>query len=163
MRPYFDRIPAFAQNEIRKNFFRSRREMEHRFALDQFLCAPFDKICELSDFAERAIAGVYPGPSRTRPLVTRAVCELLASDGSEAAAATCGATLALIDADVHVANPVGAATCGFFPSRSTESPLLLTDLSGVEVRGCVCLSMIYKDELLMFLSCRCSTRRLSVR
>jgi len=62
--------------------------------------------------AERAIAPMIPQDREKFPYTIRLVSEALSSDGSTSMASTCGSTLALMDAGVHMKAPVSGIAMG---------------------------------------------------
>jgi len=79
--------------------------------------------------AERAILAVIP-KQENFPYTIRVVSEILSSNGSTSMAATCGSTLALMDAGVPLTKPVAGIAMGMV-SRD-EKYVLLTDILGLE-------------------------------
>lgn len=87
--------------------------------------------------AEKALLPVIPKQEKF-PYTIRVVSEILSSNGSTSMAATCGSTLALMDAGVPIENPVAGVAMGMM-SRSTSSVqakqdeyVILTDILGLE-------------------------------
>ena len=85
--------------------------------------------------AERALLPVMPerdafGHADGFPYVSRAACEVTASNGSSSMASACAASLALMDAGVPVAAAVGGVSVGLVSGGGT--PALLTDIQGLE-------------------------------
>lgn len=83
--------------------------------------------------AERAIMAVSPSQTEF-PYTVRVVSEILSSNGSTSMAATCGSTLALMDAGVPIKKPVAGIAMGMVSSStSSESKyVILTDILGLE-------------------------------
>ncbi len=86
--------------------------------------------------AEKAILPVLPSEDEF-PYTIRMVSEILTSNGSTSMAATCGSTLALMDAGVPIKAPVGGIGVGLFVDKDIEDPKpedfkLLTDIMGIE-------------------------------
>ncbi len=79
--------------------------------------------------AERAILGVIPSREKF-PYTIRVVSEILSSNGSTSMAATCGSTLALMDAGVPIVKPVAGIAMGLMSSE--EKYVILTDIIGLE-------------------------------
>jgi polyribonucleotide nucleotidyltransferase len=80
--------------------------------------------------AERALLPVLPS-SDEFPYVIRLVSECVTSNGSTSMAATCGSTLALMDAGVPISAPVAGAAMGLM-SESDGTFSVLTDILGKE-------------------------------
>lgn len=86
--------------------------------------------------AEKALIPVLPSVEEF-PYTIRVVSEILTSNGSTSMAATCGSTLALMDAGVPIKAPVGGIGVGLFVDKHIEDPKpedfkLLTDIMGIE-------------------------------
>lgn len=83
--------------------------------------------------AERALLPVLPS-QEDFPYTIRLVSEVLSSNGSSSMAATCGSTLALMDAGVPIRRPVSGIAMGLVTEEGneTERYSILTDLQGVE-------------------------------
>ena len=85
--------------------------------------------------AERALEPVLPGKD-VFPYTMRVVSEILSSNGSTSMAATCGSTLALMDAGVPIIKPVAGISVGMmsypFGRDKKDEYVLLTDIIGLE-------------------------------
>lgn len=86
--------------------------------------------------AEKALIPVLPS-EEDFPYVVRLVSEILSSNGSTSMAATCGSSLALMDAGVPIKAHVAGIGIGIFVDSKAENPklsdyLLLTDIVGME-------------------------------
>ncbi len=81
--------------------------------------------------AEKALEPVLPTEDRF-PYTIRVTSEILSSNGSSSMAATCGATVALLDAGVPLAAPVAGIALGLVSEGSRWQ--LLMDLQGEEDR-----------------------------
>jgi polyribonucleotide nucleotidyltransferase len=81
--------------------------------------------------AERALRNVMP-PDEDFPYVTRIVTEILSSNGSTSMASVCGATLALMDAGVHLQAPVAGIAMGLITEEGDERNAVLSDIQGME-------------------------------
>ena len=85
--------------------------------------------------AERAIEPVLP-KKEDFPYTIRTVSEILASNGSSSMAATCGSSLALMDAGVPIRAAVGGVAMGLMTSHhNPELYKILTDLQDEEDMG----------------------------
>lgn len=81
---------------------------------------------------EKAIEWVMPS-KEDFPYTVRVVSEVLSQQGSSSMAATCGATLALMDAGVPITAPVAGISLGLIThDESQEKYQLLTDVQDVE-------------------------------
>jgi len=82
------------------------------------------------NLAERALLPVLPDHEEF-PYVIRLVSECVTSNGSTSMAATCGSTLALMDAGVPIKAPVAGAAMGLM-SEADGRFAVLTDILGKE-------------------------------
>ncbi len=104
-------FPAYSVGEVRPLRGPGRREIGH------------------GALAERSLLPVVPDEEKF-PYTIRLVSEVLSSNGSTSMAATCGSTLALMDAGVKIDNPVAGISVGLIQEGSQEK--LLTDIQGIE-------------------------------
>ena len=81
--------------------------------------------------AERALVPVIPS-KEDFPYTIRLVSEILSSNGSSSMAATCGSTLALMDAGVPIRKPVAGVAMGLMTNEDASKFKVLTDLQGLE-------------------------------
>lgn len=81
--------------------------------------------------AERALLPVIPAQADF-PYTIRLVSEILSSNGSSSMAATCGSTLALMDAGVPIRKPVAGIAMGLMTNDDASKFKVLTDLQGLE-------------------------------
>lgn len=79
--------------------------------------------------AERALLAVIP-KQNVFPYTIRVVSEILSSNGSTSMAATCGSTLALMDAGVPIKKPVTGIAMGMVSDE--KNYVILTDILGLE-------------------------------
>jgi polyribonucleotide nucleotidyltransferase len=79
--------------------------------------------------AERALTPVVPDDA-TFPYTLRVVSDILESNGSSSMATVCGATLAMMDAGVPLASPVGGVAMGMV--KEGDQYAILTDIAGAE-------------------------------
>ncbi|MBN2306550.1 polyribonucleotide nucleotidyltransferase [Candidatus Peregrinibacteria bacterium] len=85
--------------------------------------------------AERAIMPVLP-KKEDFPYTIRTVTEILASSGSSSMAATCGSSLALMDAGVPIKKAVGGVAMGLMTDHEKpDNYRILTDLQDEEDMG----------------------------
>ncbi|MFH1643321.1 MAG: polyribonucleotide nucleotidyltransferase [Patescibacteria group bacterium] len=79
--------------------------------------------------AEKALKPVMPSQENF-PYTIRVVTEILSSNGSSSMAATCGSTIALMDAGVPIKAPVAGISLGL--ARKGNDFKILTDIQGLE-------------------------------
>lgn len=106
-------FPPFSTGEVRPVRSASRREIGHGY------------------LAEKALKPMIPD-SEKFPYTVRLVSEILTSNGSTSMAATCGSTLALMDAGVPIKKPVAGIAMGLVTNDDTSKFQILTDLQGLE-------------------------------
>ncbi|MBU1683333.1 polyribonucleotide nucleotidyltransferase, partial [Patescibacteria group bacterium] len=110
-------FPPFSVGETSNRLFTGNREIGH------------------GALAERALMPVLPA-KEDFPYTIRLVTEILASNGSSSMAATCGSTLALMDAGVPIKKPVAGIAMGLMTSHhNPELYKILTDLQDEEDMG----------------------------
>ncbi len=117
-------FPPFSTGEVKPIRSTGRREIGH------------------GALAEKALIPVLPS-SEEFPYTIRVVSEILTSNGSSSMAATCGSTLALMDAGVPIKRPVGGIAIGLVTKPDFDDDLdlkpdsykLLTDIQGLEDFG----------------------------
>ncbi len=90
---HFYNFPPYSTGEVKRMGSTSRREIGH------------------GALAEKALVPVLPD-RESFPYTIRLVSEILASNGSSSMAATCGSTLALMDAGVPIKDPVAGIAMG---------------------------------------------------
>ena len=87
------------------------------------------------NLAERALVKVLP-VDEVFPYTIRVVSEILSSNGSTSMAATCGSTLALMDAGVPISAPVAGIAMGLITKQGgngkIEKYVILTDIKDIE-------------------------------
>ena len=81
--------------------------------------------------AEKAIEAVLPEFDEF-PYVIRLVSDVLSSNGSTSQGATCGSTLALMDAGVSIKAPVAGVAMGLVTNEEVTNYEILTDIAGIE-------------------------------
>lgn len=110
-------FPPFSVGEVSNRLMPGNREIGH------------------GALAERALIPVLP-PKDVFPYTIRTVSEILMSNGSSSMAATCGSTLALMDAGVPIKKPVAGIAMGLMTSHhNPELYKVLTDLQDEEDGG----------------------------
>lgn len=106
-------FPPFSTGEVRPMRGAGRREIGHGY------------------LAEKALKPMIPD-SESFPYTIRLVSEILSSNGSSSMAATCGSTLALMDAGVPIKKPVSGIAMGLVTNEDASVYKVLTDLQGLE-------------------------------
>ncbi|NCN25795.1 polyribonucleotide nucleotidyltransferase [Candidatus Falkowbacteria bacterium CG10_big_fil_rev_8_21_14_0_10_37_14] len=106
-------FPAFSVGEARPNRGAGRREIGH------------------GALAEKAIVPMLPTKEEF-PYTIRVVSETLGSNGSSSMGATCGSTLALMDAGVPLKRPVAGIAMGLASNHDMSAWKVLTDLQDLE-------------------------------
>jgi polyribonucleotide nucleotidyltransferase len=81
--------------------------------------------------AEKALFPVIPD-KETFPYTVRVVSETMGSNGSSSMGATCGSTLALMDAGVPIARPVAGVAVGLASNADLSQWKVLTDIQDLE-------------------------------
>ena len=104
-------FPAYSVGEVRPLRGPGRREIGH------------------GALAEKALLPVIPSETDF-PYAIRLVSEVLGSNGSTSMAATCGSTLALMDAGVKIKAPVAGISVGLVSEGNKF--VTITDIQGVE-------------------------------
>ncbi len=111
---HFYNFPSYSVGETAPKKFLSRREIGH------------------GALAEKALKNMIPEKS-VFPYTIQLVTEILTSNGSTSQAATCGSTLALMDAGVPIKNPVAGIAVGLIQDPKDENNfVVLTDIQGEE-------------------------------
>jgi len=105
-------MPGYTVGEVRRMGGVGRRELGH------------------SALAERALLAVIPDEI-TFPYAIRSVTEIMTSNGSTSMAATCSATLSLMDAGVPILAPVSGIAMGLV-TDGKGAYKILTDIQGAE-------------------------------
>ncbi len=105
-------MPPYSVGETGRLGFPSRREIGH------------------GALAEKALEPVLPD-TKEFPYTIRVVSEVMSSNGSTSMAATCGSTLALMDAGVPIKAPVAGIAMGLLTKNDLDY-LILTDIAGIE-------------------------------
>jgi len=126
---HFYNFPPYSTGEVKRMSGTSRREIGH------------------GALAEKALLPVIPNRDDF-PYTIRLVSEILSSNGSSSMAATCGSTLALMDAGVPISAPVAGIAMGMVSKPKGEASTIdgveeddkyqfavLTDLQGLEDFG----------------------------
>ena len=106
-------FPSYSVSETKPNRGPGRREIGH------------------GALAERAVLPVLPN-KEAFPYTIRIVSEVLGSNGSSSMGATCGSTLALMDAGVPITAPVAGIAMGVASDESTGRFRVITDLQDLE-------------------------------
>lgn len=106
-------FPSYSVGETKGNRGPGRREIGH------------------GALAERAIMPVLPD-REAFPYTIRLVSEVLGSNGSSSMGATCGSTLALMDAGVPISAPVAGIAMGMASDEKAGKFRVITDLQDLE-------------------------------
>lgn len=106
-------FPSYSVGETKNNRGPGRREIGH------------------GALAERALMPVVPN-REAFPYTMRVVSEVLGSNGSSSMGATCGSTLALMDAGVPLAAPVAGIAMGLASDEAAGRYQVITDLQDLE-------------------------------
>lgn len=110
-------FPPFSVGETSNRLYTGNREVGH------------------GSLAERALMPVLPS-KEDFPYTIRTVTEILSSNGSSSMAATCGSSLALMDAGVPIKKAVGGVAMGLMTDhKNVEHYRILTDLQDEEDSG----------------------------
>ncbi|HIP32324.1 MAG TPA: polyribonucleotide nucleotidyltransferase [Crocinitomicaceae bacterium] len=105
-------FPPYSVGEVRMLRGTNRREIGHGI------------------LGERALEYVMPTKDDGFPYVVRVVSEILSCNGSSSMAATCGSTLALMDAGVPIKSPISGVAMGLITDG--DSYKILTDIQAQE-------------------------------
>lgn len=106
-------MPGYANGEVDRKFgFPNRRAIGH------------------GAIGEKALKNMLPNPEEF-PYTIRVVSEVVSSNGSTSMAATCGSTLALMDAGIKIKEIVGGVGVGLVYESESEYKIL-TDIIGLE-------------------------------
>ena len=106
-------FPPFSTGEVKPLRGTGRREIGHGY------------------LAEKALKPMIPSDEEF-PYTIRLVSEILSSNGSSSMAATCGSTLALMDAGVPIKKPVAGIAMGLVTNKDVSEYKVLSDLQGLE-------------------------------
>lgn len=106
-------FPPYSTGEVRPLRGAGRREIGHGY------------------LAEKALKPMIPDCD-SFPYTIRLVSEILSSNGSSSMAATCGSTLALMDAGVPIKKPVSGIAMGLITNEDSTKYKILSDLQGLE-------------------------------
>ncbi len=106
-------FPSYSVGETRPSRGPGRREIGH------------------GALAERALMAVLP-EREPFPYTIRVVSEVLGSNGSSSMGATCGSTLALMDAGVPIKAPVAGIAMGVASDEKNNRYQVITDLQDLE-------------------------------
>lgn len=106
--------PSFSYGDAgRYRYYPGRREVGH------------------GALAEKALEPVLPSEEEF-PYAVRVVSEVLSQRGSSSMAATCGSTLALMDAGVPIKRPVAGISIGLVTAEDSDDYVLISDVQDVE-------------------------------
>jgi DNA polymerase III epsilon subunit family exonuclease len=116
--------------ELEKRYLHHYNMPPYSTGENKFMRGPGRREIGHGHLAERALIPVLPSKDDF-PYVIRLVSECVTSNGSTSMAATCGSTLALMDAGVPISAPVAGAAMGLM-SEPDGSFVVLTDILGKE-------------------------------
>ncbi len=107
-------FPPYSVGEVRMLRGTNRREIGH------------------GTLGERALRYVMPTKKEGFPYTVRVVSEILSCNGSSSMAATCGSTLALMDAGVPIKSPIAGVAMGLVTDEDQGQYKILTDIQAQE-------------------------------
>lgn len=134
--PRLEQLIESAEGEETKRYMHHYSGLPYSFGQTGRVGTPGRREIGHGALAERALKAVIPS-QEVFPYTVRVVSEVLSQNGSSSMGATCGSTLALMDAGVPITAPVAGISIGMM-SAPTESGseedkyVLLTDIIGLE-------------------------------
>lgn len=134
--PRMEQLIESAEGEETKSYIHHYSGLPYSFGQTGRVGSPSRREKGHGALAEKALLAVIPSQD-VFPYTIRVVSEVLSQNGSSSMAATCGSTLALLDAGVPITKPVAGISIGMM-SAPTESGSdgdkyeLLTDIIGLE-------------------------------
>jgi polyribonucleotide nucleotidyltransferase len=123
------RIEMFDPSETSKRFMLHYNFPPFSVGEVGFMRGPGRREIGHGALAERSIAAVIPDDKKF-PYTLRVVSDILESNGSSSMATVCGATLALMDAGVPIADPIAGIAMGLVLEGNDYA--VLTDIAGAE-------------------------------
>jgi polyribonucleotide nucleotidyltransferase len=97
----------------------------------KFLRGPGRREIGHGNLAERSLIPVIPSEEDC-PYTLRVVSDILESNGSSSMATVCGASLALMDAGIHLKAPVAGVAMGLILDEVNNRHAILSDIAGAE-------------------------------
>ena len=123
------RIEMFDPSETAKRFMLHYNFPPFSVGEVGFMRGPGRREIGHGALAERSISAVIPDEKKF-PYTLRVVSDILESNGSSSMATVCGATLALMDAGVPIADPIAGIAMGLVMEGKDYA--ILTDIAGAE-------------------------------
>lgn len=127
--PRMEQLIESAEGEETKRYIHHYSGLPYSFGQTGRVGTPSRREIGHGALAERALESVIPSQD-VFPYTIRVVSEVLSQNGSSSMAATCGSTLALMDAGVPIIRAVAGISIGMM--SDDKSYELLTDIIGLE-------------------------------
>lgn len=127
--PRLEQLIESAEGEETKRYMHHYSGLPYSFGQTGRVGTPGRREIGHGALAERALKAVIPSQD-VFPYTVRIVSEVLSQNGSSSMGATCGSTLALMDAGVPITAPVAGISIGMMSEG--DKYVLLTDIIGLE-------------------------------
>lgn len=127
--PRLEQLIESAEGEETKRYMHHYSGLPYSFGQTGRVGTPGRREIGHGALAERALKAVIPS-QEVFPYTIRVVSEVLSQNGSSSMGATCGSTLALMDAGVPITAPVAGISIGMMSEE--DKYVLLTDIIGLE-------------------------------
>lgn len=127
--PRLEQLIESAEGEETKRYMHHYSGLPYSFGQTGRVGTPGRREIGHGALAERALKAVIPS-QEVFPYTIRVVSEVLSQNGSSSMGATCGSTLALMDAGVPITAPVAGISVGMMSEG--DKYVLLTDIIGLE-------------------------------
>lgn len=127
--PRLEQLIESAEGEESKRYMHHYSGLPYSFGQTGRVGTPGRREIGHGALAERALKAVIPSQD-VFPYTVRIVSEVLSQNGSSSMGATCGSTLALMDAGVPITAPVAGISIGMMSEG--DKYVLLTDIIGLE-------------------------------
>ncbi|MEK7573340.1 MAG: polyribonucleotide nucleotidyltransferase [Patescibacteria group bacterium] len=127
--PRMEQLIESAEGEESKRYIHHYSGLPYSFGQTGRVGSPSRREKGHGALAEKALLSVIPS-QEVFPYTIRVVSEVLSQNGSSSMAATCGSTLALMDAGVPITKPVAGISIGMMSDGDKYE--LLTDIIGLE-------------------------------
>ncbi len=127
--PRMEQLIESAEGEETKRYIHHYSGLPYSFGQTGRVGSPSRREKGHGALAEKALLAVIPSQDEF-PYTIRVVSEVLSQNGSSSMAATCGSTLALMDAGVPITKPVAGISIGMMSDGDRYE--LLTDIIGLE-------------------------------